>query len=51
MDKPVINSNIKEDFPIFNKKILNKDLIYFDTAASAQKPKIVISEIDDFEKK
>ena len=48
MDKPVINSNIKEDFPIFNKKILNKDLIYFDTAASAQKPKTVIDEINDF---
>ena len=48
MSKSVINSNIKEDFPIFSKKILNKDLIYFDTAASAQKPKTVIDEIDDF---
>ena len=50
MGKSVINSNIKEDFPIFSKKILNKDLIYFDTAASAQKPKTVIDEIDDFYK-
>ena len=48
MNKSLLNSNIKDDFPIFKKKILNKDLIYFDTAASAQKPKIVISEINDF---
>ncbi len=48
MSKALLNSNIKDDFPIFKKKILNKDLIYFDTAASAQKPKIVINEINDF---
>ena len=44
----MINSNIKNDFPIFSKKILDKDLIYFDTAASAQKPKLVTDEISDF---
>jgi len=48
MSKALLNSNIKDDFAIFEKKILNKDLIYFDTAASAQKPKIVINEINDF---
>ena len=48
MNKSLLNSNIKDDFPIFKKKILNKDLIYFDTAASAQKPKIVINEINNF---
>jgi len=42
-------SKIRNDFPILNKKILNeKNLIYFDTAASAQKPGIVINEMDDF---
>ena len=35
----------KEDFPIFNNKIYGKDLIYLDTAASAQKPKCVIDSI------
>ena len=40
---------IRKDFPILDKKILNqKDLIYFDTAASAQKPEQVISEMDNF---
>ncbi len=40
---------IRGDFPILNKKILNnKDLIYLDTAASAQKPKVVIDEINSF---
>ena len=48
MDKPILSPNIKDDFPILSRKILNKDLIYFDTAASAQKPKSVIGEINDF---
>ena len=40
---------IRDDFPILDKKILdNKDLIYLDTAASAQKPKVVIDEINSF---
>ena len=40
---------IRNDFPILDKKILdNKDLIYLDTAASAQKPKVVIDEINSF---
>ena len=43
-----IKKNIKEDFPIFQRKILEKDLIYFDTAASAQKPIHVINELKDF---
>ena len=40
---------IRDDFPILNKKILNeKDLVYLDTAASAQKPKVVLDEINSF---
>ena len=40
---------IRDDFPILDKKILdNKDLVYLDTAASAQKPKVVIDEINNF---
>mgnify|MGYP001422887907 FL=1 len=40
---------IRDDFPILNKKILDsKDLVYLDTAASAQKPKVVIDEINSF---
>ena len=43
-----IEKNIKKDFPIFQRKILEKDLIYFDTAASAQKPTSVINEHKNF---
>ena len=40
---------IRDNFPILKKKILNdKDLVYLDTAASAQKPQVVIDEINSF---
>lgn len=32
----------KADFPIFNEKIYGKDLVFLDSAASAQKPKAVL---------
>ncbi|MBF96174.1 MAG: cysteine desulfurase CsdA [Pelagibacterales bacterium] len=38
-------SNIKDEFPIFRNKINGKNLVYLDSAASAQKPKIVINSI------
>ena len=41
-------SNIKEEFPIFNNKIQNNDLVYLDSANSAQKPQVVIDRIYDF---
>jgi cysteine desulfurase/selenocysteine lyase len=42
--------NIKSQFPIFNKKINGKKLIYLDSANSAQKPISVIKRLDDFYK-
>jgi cysteine desulfurase / selenocysteine lyase len=42
--------NIKSQFPIFNKKINGKNLIYLDSANSAQKPFTVIKRLDDFYK-
>ena len=41
-------SNIKKEFPIFNNKIQNNDLVYLDSANSAQKPQVVIDRIYDF---
>ena len=38
-------SNIKKQFPIFKNKINGKDLVYLDSAASAQKPSMVIDSI------
>ena len=38
-------SSIKNQFPIFDNKINNKDLIYLDSAASAQKPRVVLETL------
>ena len=40
--------NIKKQFPIFNNKIHNNDLVYLDSANSSQKPLVVIDRIYDF---
>jgi cysteine desulfurase/selenocysteine lyase len=39
---------IREDFPILKRKINNNPLIYFDNAATSQKPKQVIDAIKNF---
>ncbi len=39
---------IREDFPILKRKINNYPLIYFDNAATSQKPKQVIDAIKNF---
>jgi len=43
--------NIKEnkkEFPIFDNKVHNNDLVYLDSANSSQKPKVVVDRIYDF---
>ena len=40
--------NIKKEFPIFNNKVQNNDLVYLDSANSSQKPLVVIDRIYDF---
>ena len=37
---------IRSQFPILSKKVNNKNLVYLDSAASAQKPKIVIDSLN-----
>jgi len=39
---------VREDFPVLTREIHGKPLIYFDTAASAQRPLAVIEAVDDF---
>ena len=39
---------IRKDFPILNKKINGKDLVYLDNAATSQKPRVVIDAISDY---
>ena len=40
--------NIKKEFPIFNSKVQNNDLVYLDSANSSQKPLVVVDRIYDF---
>lgn len=40
----------KSDFPIFNQKIRGNSIVYLDSAASTQKPEVVINAISDFYK-
>ncbi len=39
---------IKKEFPIFDNKIHNNDLVYLDSANSSQKPLVVANRIYDF---
>ena len=39
---------IREDFPILKRQINGKPLIYFDNAATSQKPNIVIETVDKY---
>ena len=47
----VNTSNIRADFPIFQRRINNNPLIYFDNAATTQKPRQVIESIKNFYEK
>ena len=42
--------NIKSQFPVLDKKINGKPLVYLDSSNSAQKPISVIKRLDDFYK-
>ncbi len=39
---------IREDFPILNRKVNGKPLVYFDNAATSQKPQVMIDAIVDY---
>jgi len=41
-------NRIRRDFPILEREVHGKPLIYFDTAASAQRPLAVINAVDNF---
>ena len=41
-------NGIKKEFPIFDNKIQNNDLVYLDSANSSQKPLVVVDRIYDF---
>lgn len=43
-----INANIRNDFPILQRKVNDKPLIYFDNGATSQKPQQVIDVINRY---
>jgi len=50
--KPTLDvEKVRADFPILQRTVHNKPLVYFDTAASAQRPLAVIDAIDSFYRK
>ena len=49
MQRSIVNSyELRNDFPIFKKKINGKELVYLDNASTTQKPYTVIKSITDF---
>jgi cysteine desulfurase/selenocysteine lyase len=47
--QPALDVNqTRKDFPILNEQVKGKPLIYFDNAATSQKPVAVINAIDDY---
>ena len=43
-------NKIREDFPILKRKVNGNDFVYFDNAATSQKPNKVIDSIVDYYK-
>lgn len=41
-------ANLRNDFPILNQSVHGKPLIYFDNAATTQKPRAVIETLDQY---
>jgi len=39
---------IRKQFPVLERKVKGKNLVYFDNAATAQKPKVVINALVDY---
>ena len=40
--------SVRDDFPILSRSIYNKPLVYFDNAATTQKPKAVVDAISNY---
>ena len=40
-------AEIRADFPILNRKVYDKPLVYFDNGATTQKPQCVIDAVDE----
>jgi cysteine desulfurase/selenocysteine lyase len=47
-EKKIDWSNFRKDFPILDQKVHGQPLIYFDNAATSQKPRAVIQALDHY---
>ena len=45
---PAVRLSVRDDFPILSRKVRGKRLAYLDSAATAQKPRVVIDALTDF---
>lgn len=45
---PLDTRAVRADFPILERKVHGKPLIYFDSGASSQKPAVVLQAMDDY---
>jgi len=43
--------NIRSQFPILNREVNGKPLVYFDNGATSQKPKVVLDVLDEYYEK
>ena len=41
-------SEVRADFPVLQRKVHGKELVYLDNAATSQKPEQVIQAMDDW---
>lgn len=49
--RPILNvETIRELFPVLHQKVNGRDLVYFDNAATSQKPQVVIDALVDYYK-
>ena len=45
---PLDVARVREDFPLLERRVHGKPLVYFDSANTAQKPRVVIEAVDRF---
>ena len=48
MQTPQQNIDLRRDFPILQREVKGKPLVYLDNAATTQKPQVVIDRVSDF---
>ena len=48
MSAPLDFASIRADFPVLEQQVRGKPLVFLDSAASAQKPRLVIEAVSDF---